>query len=257
MVSNKQDRMVQIYVPRSTAHSEFRTPLAFRSLSKGGGGPRSGAHLSDGPDERARINGDEEPFQTPPTFLPLSGGGGGSESYVQLPTARDHSSPDQRRLCSPAPLSCPVLNQCGPSSCRFILPSAFPLLPCVIHSPLLGGPAWLSLLPSSTHRLPRVLLPFHISPSPEGEFVLPSFPIYLGVFRHGSSPVAPLCHHSHSLPLLPHAPPRCHHSYHTPWPRWPRLSLKLFSYSRWQREKSSLSQDAELAWPLSIPRSSY
>jgi hypothetical protein len=41
-------------------------------------------------------------------------------------------------------------------------------------------------------------------------------PIYLGVFRHGSSSVTPLCHHSHFSPLLPCAP-RCHHSYHTPF----------------------------------------
>jgi hypothetical protein len=37
MVNSKQDRAVQICAPRSTVHSEFRTPLAFRSLSKGGG----------------------------------------------------------------------------------------------------------------------------------------------------------------------------------------------------------------------------
>jgi hypothetical protein len=58
--------------PGSTAHSKFRTLLAFRPLSKGGGGPESGAHLSDGPDERARINGDEGHSGPPPAFLPLS-----------------------------------------------------------------------------------------------------------------------------------------------------------------------------------------
>jgi hypothetical protein len=76
----------------------------------------------------------------------------------------------------------------------------------------------------------------------------------LGVFRHGSSSVTPLTSR-HSF----HAPPRRHHSYHTPYPpRWPPCpSLKLFSYSRWQREKSSVSRNAELAGPFSIPRSSY
>jgi hypothetical protein len=50
VVNSKQDRAVQICAPRSTVHSEFRTPLAFRSLSRGGGGPGSGAQLSDGSD---------------------------------------------------------------------------------------------------------------------------------------------------------------------------------------------------------------
>jgi hypothetical protein len=90
--------------------------------------------------------------------------------------------PDQRRSCSPALLSCPVLNQCGPSSRHFIFPSAFPLLPCVIHSPLLFGPRGLTFFSPSTHYLPRVpflstsashpkassflrLLPFHLMSS--------------------------------------------------------------------------------------------
>jgi hypothetical protein len=38
-------------------------------------------------------------------------------------------------------------------------------------------------------------------------------------------------------------------------PRWPpNPSFKPFSYSRWQREKSSTSQSAELARSSSIPR---
>jgi len=55
-VIGKQDRAVRICAPRSTVHSKSQTPLAFRSLSEGGG-PSSGVQLSDGPDARARIHG--------------------------------------------------------------------------------------------------------------------------------------------------------------------------------------------------------
>jgi hypothetical protein len=78
-ISHEQVRAVQIRAPRSTTHIEFWTPPAFLPLSGGGGGwggPESGAHLSNGPDQRARINGDKGHSGPPPAFLPLSGGGG-------------------------------------------------------------------------------------------------------------------------------------------------------------------------------------
>jgi hypothetical protein len=42
VVNIEQYRAVQINAPGSTAHSKFRTPFAFRPLSKGGGGGGSG-----------------------------------------------------------------------------------------------------------------------------------------------------------------------------------------------------------------------
>jgi hypothetical protein len=91
----------------------------------------------------------------PPTFLPLSRGGGSGIPYAPLRRPRFGRS-YQQRSCSPALLSCPVLNQCGPSSRHFIFPSAFPLLSCVIHSPPLFGPHGLLFFPPSTRCLPHV-----------------------------------------------------------------------------------------------------
>jgi hypothetical protein len=45
VVNIEQHRAVQINVPGSTAHSKFRTPFAFRPLSKGGGSRIGGASL--------------------------------------------------------------------------------------------------------------------------------------------------------------------------------------------------------------------
>jgi hypothetical protein len=64
-VSHEQDQAAVIRAPGSTVQVELRTPLAFLTLS-GGGGLESGAHLSHGPDRHARINGDEDNSRNPP-----------------------------------------------------------------------------------------------------------------------------------------------------------------------------------------------
>jgi hypothetical protein len=210
--------MAGFCTPRSTAHSKFRTPLAFRPLSKaGGGGPESGAHLSNSPDQCAQINGDEDHSgPPPPAFLPLGRRGGSGIPSVAFRRPRSWRL-DQRRSCGPAPLSCPVLNQCGPSSCHFILSFTFPLLPCVIQSPLLFGPRGSLFFPPSAHRLP--LIPF-LSTSvshPKARSFLPSSPHLPGCIP----PWIILCHPSlSSLALLatPSMRSRCYHSYHTPCP---------------------------------------
>jgi hypothetical protein len=194
----------------------------------------------------------------PPAFLPLSRGGGSEILCAALQRPRS-KCPDQRRSCSPALLNCHMINQCGPSFCHFILPSAFPLLPRVIHSPLLFSPRGSPFFPSSVHFPPRVPFLSTSVSHPKASLFLPSAPPSTWVPSAMDHPsVTPLCHHSHFSPLLTRVP-RCLHSYHTPCPpRWPSYpSLKLFGCARWQREKSSLSQDAELAWPFSVPRSSY
>jgi hypothetical protein len=61
MVSDKQVRAAVVRAPGSTVHMRFRTPPpppVFLPLS-GGGGPELGAHLFNGPDQSARINGDK------------------------------------------------------------------------------------------------------------------------------------------------------------------------------------------------------
>jgi hypothetical protein len=100
--------------------------------------------------------------------------------------------------------------------------------------------AWSSLLLIIHSLLATCPIPLHVSLSPEGEF-FPS--VILLSSRHSFH--ALITWHEHSC-HAPH-PPR--------WP--PYMSLKLFSYSRWQREKSSRSRSVELAGPFSIPRSSY
>jgi hypothetical protein len=114
----------------------------------------------------------DPPPPPPPAFLPLSGGGGSGIPYAAFRRPRSRR-PDQRRSCSPALLSCPVLNQCGPSSRHFIFPSAFPLLPCVIHSPPPLWSAWSYLLLTTHSSLATCPAPFHVSLSPEGEFIPP------------------------------------------------------------------------------------
>ena len=65
-ISHEKVRAVQICAPRSTAQVEFRTPLAFLPLSRGG--PELGVHLSNGPDQRARINDDKDNSGPPLPF---------------------------------------------------------------------------------------------------------------------------------------------------------------------------------------------
>jgi hypothetical protein len=65
-ISHEKVRAVENRAPGSTTRMEFWTPLAFLPLS--GGGPESGAHLSNGPDQCARINGDKENSGPPLPF---------------------------------------------------------------------------------------------------------------------------------------------------------------------------------------------
>jgi hypothetical protein len=182
-------------------------------------------------------------------------GGGGPESYAAFRRPRSRR-PDQRRSCNPALLSCLVLNQCGPSSRHFILPSSFPLLPCVIHSPPLFGLRGLTFFSPPTRSLPRVPLLSTSASHPKANSFLPSSSLSPDVFRHESSSIILLSsrHIFHAL-IAQH-----HHPRHVPHPpRWPPCLFhrKPVCYSMWQREESSISQSAELAGLSSIPRSSY
>jgi hypothetical protein len=138
----------------------------------------------------------------PPAFLPLSGGGGGSGIAGATSRRPRSRRPDQRRSCSPALLSCPMLNQCGPSSRHFILPSTFPLLPCVIHSPLLFGLHGLTFFSPPTHYLPCVPFLSTSASHPKASSFLPP---------SSSTGCLPswiiLCHPSHFSPLLPRTSP--------------------------------------------------
>ena len=116
-----------------------------------------------------------ETISDPPHLSTFKRKGGVRNQTSSFPRLRFQCS-DQLRQGSHVLLSYPMLNQHGPSSCHFILPSAFPLLPCVIHSPLLFGPRGSPFFPPSTHRLPRVL---HLSTSvshPKARSFLPSSP---------------------------------------------------------------------------------
>jgi hypothetical protein len=176
---------------------------------------------------------------------------------VQLPDGQDRSAQINGARVVPLLSTALCLTSVDPPP---VVLFSLPPFPCCrvssIHLSLVVLVALLS--PPSTHFLPRVPLPFHIRFSPKGEFVLPSSPHQPRCPPPWFIPCLPLCHHPHSSPLLPRAP-RYHHTYHSPCPpRWPSCpSLKISSYSRWQREKSSGSRSAELAGPLSIPRSSY
>jgi hypothetical protein len=167
--------------------------------------------------------------------------------------------PDQRRQGSHVLLSCPVFNPVWallPS-----LHSSFRFSPAAVCHPFIPplGSAWLSLLPT-IHSLPAMRpVPLHDSLSPEGEIVSPVFspPILVSSAMDHPPPLLSVITHTSRRSF--HTLPQCHRSCHTPCPpRWPSgPTLKLFSCSRCQCEKSSLSRGAELAWPFSIPRSSY
>jgi hypothetical protein len=127
--------------------------------------------------------------------------------------------------------------------------SSFPPFSCCrvssIHLPSHWS-TWSSLLLIIHLLLAMCPAPFHVSLSPKGEFVisrLPSFLLRSFAMNHPLSPFSHLATSSMPSQFRPH------HSIAVPhFPRWPpRPSFKLFSYSRWQRERSSISQNAELA----------
>jgi hypothetical protein len=139
----------------------------------------------------------------------------------------------------------PCLASVGPSPVMSSSRIAFPLLPCVIVPPSLTRPYGLFLVSSSIYHLPRVPFP---PCQPLTKLHLPRLFSRLSAYIpydlcHPLPPLSPLIVLTSPLRLWPH------HSVAVPhFPRWPPYpSFKLFSYSRWQREESSISQNAELA----------
>jgi hypothetical protein len=252
MVSSKQDRAVQICAPRSTAHIGFRTPLAFRSLSKGGGGVRNRGRTSPTVQMSAPGSTAMKTIPDPPRLSTFKRRGGVRNRRCSFRRPRS-SSPDQRLRHGPDLLSCPVFNPHGPASRHVIFLPAFPLPPCVTVHLSLTLPDGLSLVSSSIYHSPRILFPL-CQPFTKLASSIHPLSLHISLMTHVNPPhlshlsssfviLLSSCHPFHALIT------RHHHSCHAPHPpRWPPcLSLKLFSCSRWQREKSSLSRDAELA----------
>jgi hypothetical protein len=98
---------------------------------------------------------------------------------MQLSDGHDRGAQINGARAAPPFSAALCLTSVGPSSCHVIFPSAFPLLPCVIHPPpLLVRVA----SPSSHHPLAHLAtcpVPFHVSLSPEGEFISPVFSLHL------------------------------------------------------------------------------
>ena len=190
----------------------------------------------------------------PPRLSTFKRRGGGPGSHVQLSDGQNRSTQiNGARVALPL-LAIRCLTSVGPPP---VISFFFCLSPAAMCHPLTSPQwsSWPSFLPPSTPFSPRVPIPFHVGFSPKVPHILPT---YLGVLRHGPSSATPLFHHHHFSPPLPRAP-RCRHTHHAPCPpHWPSCSsFKISCYSRWQSEKSSGSRNAELAGPLSIPRSSY
>jgi hypothetical protein len=166
---------------------------------------------------------------------------------VQLPDGQDRSAQINGARAVPLLSAALCLTRVGPPPATLFFLPPFPC--CHVSSThlLLGGPRG---SPFSHHPLISCRVYHALSTSvhhPKTSSFSCLLPIYLDDFRRGSPPVPPS-----AITLLLRAPitPRP--------PRWPSCpSLKISSYSRWQREKSSESRSAELAGPLSIPRSSY
>jgi hypothetical protein len=94
----------------------------------------------------------------------------------------------------------------GPPPCHFIsLPSTFPLLPCVIHSPLLFGPRGSPFFPPSAHFLPRVPFLSTSVSHPKASSFIPSSPHLPGCLPPWIISQSPLSSLTFS-PLLPCAP---------------------------------------------------
>jgi hypothetical protein len=152
---------------------------------------------------------------------------------MQLSDGHDRGAQINGACAAPPSSTARCLASVGPPP---IISSSLPLFPCFRVSSIHLSSLVRVVLPSSHHPL----VPCH-------------------VFR--SFIRQPLTRRQvHYIPSSSlHVPPRRHHSYHTPCPpRWPPCpSLKLFSCSRWQHEKSSPSREAELAEPFSIPRRNY
>jgi hypothetical protein len=174
---------------------------------------------------------------------------------MQLPDGHDQGARINGARAAPPFSAAQCLTSVGPP---LVISFFLPPFPCYhvssIHL-LLPGPHGLTFFSPPTRSLPCVPLLSTSASHPKASSLLPSSSLLLDVFCHESSSVILLsfCHSFHALIT------RHHHPRHAPCPpRWsPCPSLKVFSCSRWQCEKSSSSREAELAEPFSIPRSSY
>jgi hypothetical protein len=186
-------------------------------------------HLSNGSDQRAQINGDEDHSVPPPSFLPLSRGGGGPEFHMQLPDDHDRGAQINGACAAPPFSAVRCLTSVGPPP---IISSSLPPFPCCRVSSIhpLSWSAWSYLLLTTHSFLATCPAPFHVSLSPKGEFI-PS--VILLSSRHIFHALIARHHHPRHVPH----PPR--------WP--PCLSPQSVCYSMWQHEESSISQSAELA----------
>jgi hypothetical protein len=178
-------------------------------------------------------------------------GGGGPESQTQLSDGHDRGAQINgswmaSSLSATLPLTC-----VGPFP---IMSSSFPPFSCCRMSSIRLPALARVVLPLSRHPL----VACHVSRS------FPRQPLTKEQVHYpsSSSPSAmcpPLSPFSHLATSFTPSIVLHYHSCHAPHPpRWPpRPFVKLFSYSRWQHEESSISQNAELARSSSIPRSSY
>jgi hypothetical protein len=168
-------------------HMGFRTPPAFLPLSGGGGGgPESGVHLFNGPDQRARINDNKGNSGPPPTFLPLSGGGGGSGIERSFPTAEILAPGSTTLARSHHPQLLSFKSTWGPLPCRVTLPFVHPPSSVYVVHPTCHHPL-------TTHRVTRSL---PRQPPTKGVSImchLPSPPLIS--FCHVSSPITSLTPH--------------------------------------------------------------
>jgi hypothetical protein len=161
--------------PGSTTHSKIRTPLAFRPLNKRGG-VRNQERISPTVQMSAPGSMAMETIPDPPpprlsTFKSRGGVRNCGCSFQRPQSQR----PNQRHSCSPAPLSCPELSQCGTSSRHITFRP--PTFPCC-HMSLIHPSSLTHVASPSVHH-PLIAchasLSFHIRLSPEGESVSPVF----------------------------------------------------------------------------------
>jgi hypothetical protein len=87
VVNSKQDRAVHICAPKSTVHSECRTPLAFRSLSRGGGVRDRGRNSPTAQISTPRSMAIKRSLE-PPLLSAFKREGGVRDPMCSFPTAR-------------------------------------------------------------------------------------------------------------------------------------------------------------------------
>jgi hypothetical protein len=149
-----------ICAPRSTAHSEFRTPLAFRPLS-GGGGVRNRGRTSPTVQISAPGSTAMKTIPDPPCLSTFKRGGGVRNRGCNFPTAEIEERRINDAHAAP-PFSAALCLTCvGPSP---VMSSSFHLsLAAMCHpstSPF--GPRGLLSFSSSTH-LRHVSFSLHVS----------------------------------------------------------------------------------------------